>query len=212
MTFANGWLRVGRRPDGSDVATRISVTHTGMMQRCFYPKQQNYPRYGGRGITVCESWRTFATFRKWAITSGYRKGLSIERIDNDGNYEPSNCRWATASEQARNRSTTPLLTHNGKTLSLAEWAEITGINPSTIRTRIYMRGWTVARAFETPPYPRSAWVSLPTMKDMSNPSGLCQCGCGKPTSIATRTVSKCGHIKGKPIRFICGHVNRKGFT
>lgn len=76
----------------------------GMKKRCFVETDQHYPNYGARGITMCEEWKnSFERFYSWAIANGYEKGLSIDRVNNDGNYEPSNCRWATAKEQANNR-------------------------------------------------------------------------------------------------------------
>lgn len=119
-----------------------------MIQRCRNPNVKRYCRYGGRGITVCDRWMLFENF---VSDMGDRPSPkhSLDRIDNDGNYEPSNCRWATATEQARNSTAARLVTFNGKTASLAEWSEITGLYYLVILKRLN-RGWSVKRALFTP--------------------------------------------------------------
>lgn len=112
-----------------------------MKQRCSNPKVERYPRYGGRGITVCEEWQTFKPFMEWALANGYEEGLQIDRIDNNGNYEPENCRWVTPRENTHNTSRSINLTLNGETHSISEWAEITGIKAGTLYKRYHL-GWS----------------------------------------------------------------------
>lgn len=112
-----------------------------MHRRCYFAKDQRYSRYGARGIAVCEEWHDYSMFEEWALANGYARGLSIERKDNDGPYAPWNCRWATAKEQANNTASNHLLTLNGETHTIAEWANITGLGAGTIWKRLSL-GWS----------------------------------------------------------------------
>lgn len=108
-----------------------------MKRRCYEKNRPEYPRYGGRGITVCDKWlKSFDLFYAWALRSGYEPGLSIDRIDNNGNYEPDNCRWASRRTQQNNTSRNRYLTLNGVTYTLAQWAEKYCINYKTFVRRI----------------------------------------------------------------------------
>lgn len=130
--------------------TKIHKVWDTMIQRTTNPNNSSYKKYGGRGIRVCEEWRNnFKTFYDWAISNGYKEGLSIDRIDVNGNYEPSNCRWANQKEQARNRRNNRLITYNNETHCIAEWAEITKLSISRIAGRL-QRGWEIERIFTTP--------------------------------------------------------------
>ena len=123
-------------------------TWDSMIGRCERPCSASFKHYGARGIKVCKRWRrSFAAFLQ---DMGPRPSLrhQIERKDSNGNYTPKNCTWATAKEQARNRSSNHRLTFDGHTLSEVEWAERTGLPRHTIITRI-ARGWSVARALTT---------------------------------------------------------------
>lgn len=116
-----------------------------MQTRCTNTKSPDYANYGGRGISICSEWLGkdgFINFYNWAISNGYSNGLTIERIENDGNYEPSNCRWATRAEQTRNRRNVVLLTYKGETMSCAEWSKKLGIYPGTVNNRLH-KGWSV---------------------------------------------------------------------
>lgn len=98
-----GHFRKNGNPKHGGRWTRLYMVWDSMRGRCFTTSNKNYKDYGGRGIMVCEEWNDFSAFRDWALANGYKKGLSIDRINNDGNYEPSNCRWATPHEQRINQ-------------------------------------------------------------------------------------------------------------
>lgn len=121
-----------------------------MIGRCYNPKINGYNNYGGRGIIICQNWlENYLNFYNWAISNGYKNGLSIERIDVNGNYEPNNCKWITLKQQYYNKRNNFIITYKNKTHCLAEWAEILGINKNTLRSRLTKYGWSVEKAFET---------------------------------------------------------------
>ena len=130
---------------------RLHPVWRNMKGRCYNPKHCKYPIYGGRGITVCDEWRnSFQAFLDWAIANGYQEGLSIDRIDVNGNYEPSNCRFATREEQARNKRNNRYLTYNGETRTIPDWADVVQIPYMVLYSRIQYHGWSAERALHTP--------------------------------------------------------------
>lgn len=110
----------------------LYTVHQSMIRRCYSPKFINYYNYGGRGITVCDEWKDFLNFYKWAITNGYEKGLSIDRVNNNGNYEPSNCKWSTSYEQNNNQRSNRYFTFNGETKTMTNWARELNRDVSTV--------------------------------------------------------------------------------
>lgn len=123
-----------------------------MRRRCTITTDPKFQIYGARGITVCPEWHTYEAFRSWAIETGYADGLSIDRIDFDGNYEPSNCRWITMADQARNRRTNHWITAFGETKTLVEWSEDPRcqVSYAAVHLRIFRRKWDAERALTTP--------------------------------------------------------------
>jgi hypothetical protein len=132
-------------------ATRVHRIWRGMMNRCYDARTLGYELWGGRGITVCERWRGKHGFENFLADMGEPPSTkhSIDRIDNDGNYEPGNCRWATAKEQLRNRRTNWNVTFGGKTQCISAWVEELGIPRPTLTNRL-KRGWSVERAMTEP--------------------------------------------------------------
>jgi hypothetical protein len=115
-----------------------------MRQRCLRESDPAYPRYGGRGITICARWGDFAAFL--ADMGPRTEGGTLDRIDNNGNYEPGNCRWTSMKTQARNRRSNRLLTIDGETLCVSAWAERSGTDKGRIVQRIDLQGWTPREA------------------------------------------------------------------
>lgn len=125
---------------------RLYIIYNNMKARCNNPKNVSYKNYGGRGIKVCDEWnKDFNIFVKWALENGYKNNLTLDRINNNGNYEPSNCRWATKIEQANNMRTNRFITYNNETKTIAQWSRILKTSPQNLRYRI--KHWGVEKAF-----------------------------------------------------------------
>lgn len=117
-------------------ANRLYNIWRGIKYRCTDPNCSCYSHYGGRGITMCNEWlQSFDAFRQWSMQNGYSDNLTIDRIDNNGNYCPSNCRWITHSEQQRNRNNNIRIEHDGESKTISEWSRILGISDKTLYKR-----------------------------------------------------------------------------
>lgn len=144
---------------------RLYKIYAGMKQRCTNPNYVRSKDYLGRGIEICAEWlESYKCFEKWAMNNGYADNLSIDRIDNNGNYCPENCRWADAKTQANNRRDVKRYEYNGEILSVSEWARKLGKPRATIEGRL-LRGWSVERALTEPPIDvfKPGWKSNSTL-------------------------------------------------
>lgn len=126
--------------------TKLFAVWCSMRFRCNNPNDKSYHNYGARGIRVCDEWtNSFSSFYNWALSNGYNDGLTIDRINNDGNYEPSNCRWTSRKVQGNNSRKNRLITIDNETKTLSQWCEQLGLRYQTIEMRLY-RGWDERRA------------------------------------------------------------------
>ncbi len=143
-TKSCGCVHIERMTSHGMARTRIYKIYKGMKNRCYNIKSDDYDKYGGRGIIICEDWLGeedgFVSFYNWAINNRYSDDLTIDRIEVDGNYEPSNCRWSTPIEQCNNKRTNRPITINGEIKNLNEWAREYNINPQTFHYRVEA-GW-----------------------------------------------------------------------
>lgn len=156
-----------------------------MKDRCYNPNDSHYDDYGGRGIRICDEWlQDFKTFYGWSLKNGYRDDLTIERIDVNGNYEPSNCTWIKLEEQSENRRCNIRITYNGKTQNLKQWADELGMNYIGLYQRIVVRGWNAERAFSAKEKCNERRITFngrtQTMKQWANEYGI------KYTTLAAR--------------------------
>lgn len=129
--------------------SRLYRIWVGMKTRCLNSNMPYYKNYGGRGITICEEWLEFEPFRDWALANGYRDDLTIDRLDVNGNYCPSNCAWKTPKEQGNNTRFNRYIEYSGKRMTLKQWSESTGIKATTISERL-RRGWSIEDSLTTP--------------------------------------------------------------
>ena len=141
----------------SEITTEKNITHgvsdsrlyniwCNIKQRCYNKNNNSYKDYGGRGIIICDEWLDFEPFYEWAMDNGYNDDLTIDRVDNNGNYEPSNCRWVDIKTQSNNKRNNHYITYNGKTQTLAQWSDELNINYNKLWARIKY-GWSIDRAF-----------------------------------------------------------------
>ena len=121
-----------------------------MINRCYRVADISYKNYGGRGITVCKEWKNdFMAFYNWSISNGYKEGLTIDRINTNGNYEPSNCRWVSMKVQQNNRSNNRILEYKGQKKTITEWARICGLSYRNLHYRL-KNGYSIEQAIEKP--------------------------------------------------------------
>lgn len=118
-----------------------------MKQRCYNRNNKSYDNYGGRGIKVCKEWLDdFMNFYNWAINNGYESGLTVDRLNANGDYEPNNCRLVDMTIQQNNRSNNIILSYKNENRTLSEWSKLYNISSSTIRKRLYVLGWSIEDA------------------------------------------------------------------
>ena len=130
-------------------SVRLYRIWVAMRNRCNNPKTPRYSDYGGRGITICAEWDSYEVFQKWALSHGYREDLTIDRINNDGNYSPDNCRWVTKAVQNRNSRSCTMIEYKGEKHCIKEWCEILCLPYGSVQSR-RRYGWPIEKAFETP--------------------------------------------------------------
>lgn len=159
-TRSCGCLHKDRVTTHNKSKTRLYKVWMDMRCRCNYKQGQDFKRYGGRGIKVCDEWlNNFQAFYDWALANGYKEDAlkgkcTLDRIDVNGDYCPKNCRFVSSKTQANNRTSNRVITYNNESHTLAEWSEILGIKYETLSARINKYKWSVEQAFTTKSLPR----------------------------------------------------------
>lgn len=130
--------------------TKLYEVWKSIKQRCLNPNNRYFKNYGGRGITICKEWKDdFINFYNWSIENGYKENLTIDRIDNNGNYDPSNCRWTNRYIQANNTRNNHYIFFNNENLTISQWAKKLNISYHTLFLRL-KNGWSIEKALTTP--------------------------------------------------------------
>lgn len=143
---------IGNKKHGAS-NTRLFRIWANMVNRCTNPHTPRYKDYGFRGITICEEWLGkdgSSNFIEWALRNGYQDNLTLDRINNDEGYSPSNCQWSTYQKQANNRRNNHLITYKGRTQTISQWADEIGLSQSVISDRLNKLNWSIEKTFETP--------------------------------------------------------------
>jgi hypothetical protein len=181
--------------------TRIYHTWHGMIDRCNNSKCKAFKDYGGRGIKVCDEWLDINTFVEWANENGYTDKLTIDRIDVNGNYESSNCRWATQSIQANNKRTSVYVEYGGEKLTLTQWSNRLGGKPNLVRHRILIYGWDEIKAITTPVVEKEYKITDEQVREIYNLK--------KSGQMQTMALSKKYNVSEDTIRCIMRGTKRK---
>lgn len=130
---------------------KLYKTYHAMRERCYNWRSTAYENYGGRGIKVCDLWMSdFIFFYEWALSAGYKSNLSLDRIDSNGNYEPSNCRWIPFSQQWRNKTNAVFITVNDEEILLKDFCDKNGLKYRTMYNRVVMLKWSLTDAINKP--------------------------------------------------------------
>ena len=129
-------MSIPKRYSDDPITKKLYSTWRGIKTRCYNPNFHAYKYYGGKGVKLCDAWHDFEVFKEWAIENGYEIGLTFDRINNDADYEPCNIQFITQSEQCRKSCPGRLITHNGETHNITEWAKLYNISANSLRNSL----------------------------------------------------------------------------
>lgn len=195
-----------------------------MTRRCYCPQTRGFHRYGGRGIEICAEWYdSFLPFYEWSLENGIAFGLTIDRIDNDGNYSPDNCRWVTPKGQANNRSTNRIIKFNGERKTIQQWAEVVGISSQAMTERVESGLWSLEEGLTLPQNGRGRrYPALRKRVSQYSVDGelistfdsvtAAAKATGAPTSNISRALTNSSTARGYYWKYATGHESRDGET